>query len=67
MQTFNKVLIETTLPNIGDRWLNLKLPIHEDENKRATITKQVKNVIRSKWHALNLLEELKLEYGELAT
>ncbi|MCY4162162.1 MAG: hypothetical protein OXE77_09910 [Flavobacteriaceae bacterium] len=65
MQIYNKVLYETTLPNIGKRWLDLMLPIHESEERREIITKQVKEVIEFKWNSLDTLNKLELEHGKL--
>jgi type I restriction enzyme M protein len=67
MQTFNKVLIETTLPNIADRWKELGLPIHKDKNQRIAISERMKSVIKSKWEAVEKIEELKKDLGDLIT
>ena len=67
MQTFNKVLIETTLPNIADRWKELRLPIHSDPKKREEISNRMKSVIESKWEALGKIDELKKDLGDLTT
>jgi len=67
MQTFNKVLIETTLPNIANRWKELGLPIHKDKAKRISISERMKSVIMSKWEAVEKIEELKKDLGDLIT
>jgi type I restriction enzyme M protein len=67
MQSFNKVLIETTLPNIADRWRETKLPISKDENKRKRISRKIEKVIENKWDAIKGIENLKAELGELTT
>ena len=67
MQAKNKILIETTLPNIADRWKELKLPISRDTNERLRITDHIKNVIENKWEAIKGIEKLKEEFGELTT
>ncbi len=67
MQAFNKILIETTLPNIADRWKELKLPISEDPSQRIAISKKIESVIESKWQAISQIEKLKEEFGELTT
>lgn len=41
MQSFNKVLIETTLPNIANRWQELKLPLFVDDNLARTVARQI--------------------------
>ena len=67
MQTSNKILIETTLPNIADRWKELKLPISKDINERKSISEKIKNVIESKWEAIKGIEKIKKELGNLTT
>jgi len=67
MQAFNKILIETTLPNIGDRWKELKLPISKDETERKRISEKIKSIFESKWEAIKSIEEMKEELGELTT
>ncbi len=67
MQTFNKVLIETTLPNIADRWKELKLPISRDPNIRSQISERVRTAIQQKWNAVQAIQALKQDFGELTT
>lgn len=67
MQTFNKVLIETTLPNIADRWQELKLPISRSPEVRKRISNRVKQIIHQKWGAIRSIHELEDKYGELTT
>jgi len=67
MQTFNKVLIETTLPNIGNRWTELMLPLNLNVDKRIDIARKVEKVLKNKWQAIGDIERLKLEFGELTT
>lgn len=66
-QSFNKIMIETTLPNIGDRWKELMLPISKDPKVREEISRKIKNVIDDKWSAVERLEKLKDELGDLTT
>lgn len=67
IQSKNKILIETTLPNIANRWSELMLPISKDEKERKRISKQIKNVINDKWKAVKRLDDLKNELGDLTT
>lgn len=67
MQSTNKILIETTLPNIANRWSELLLPISKDEKERKHISKQIKNVINDKWKAVKRLDDLKNKLGDLTT
>lgn len=67
MQTKNKVLIETTLPNIADRWKEILLPFENDSAKRSKIAQEIKNVIKNKWQAIEGIEKLKKDLGNLNT
>jgi type I restriction enzyme M protein len=66
-QSFSKVLIETTLPNIWDRRKELYLPIHKDPKQRKYISDKIENVITQKWKAQKDLEAIKEEFGNLQT
>ena len=67
MQEFNRVLIETTLPNIADRWRDLRLPFFADRAEAAAVSKRVREAIASKWAAVDRIERLRREHGELTT
>ena len=67
MQAFSKVLIETTLPNISDRWQELKLPMFDDTSMAQSVAGQVLEVIKAKWAAIEKLNEIKKAHGELVT
>ena len=66
-QSNNKVLIETTLPNIADRWKELYLPISKSLDEIKKITEKVKKVIDDKWSAENEIIKLKEELGDITT
>lgn len=66
MQTFKRVLIETTLPNIADRWNELGLPISDDPKIRKNISDRMAEIIKSKWKAVQAIQKLE-EYGDLTT
>lgn len=67
MQTTTKVLIETTLPNIADRWKELRLPISQKIDERKRISEKIKSVIENKWQAVEGVETLKKELGDITT
>lgn len=67
MQAFNKILIETTLPNIGNRWKELKLPISNSKEERDKISKRIKYVIDKKWDAVEEINLIKKDLGNLLT
>lgn len=66
-QIRNKVLIETTLPNIADRWKELYLPIWKDILRIDMVSGMIKNVIDKKWQAINDIEILKEKLGDFNT
>ena len=66
-QIEQKTLIETTLPNIGDRWQELLLPAAEDMNVRHRVDQQVRSIIKAKWDALSDLHQLQRELGAITT
>jgi type I restriction enzyme M protein len=66
-QMYNKILMETTLPNISNRWLELRLPVHNDNNIRNHINKKIKSVFDKKWDAQKTILEIKQELGNLTT
>lgn len=67
LQAKNKILIETTLPNIADRWKELMLPVDKNPDNRKIISGKVKEVITSKWEAIKKIDILKQELGDLIT
>ncbi len=67
LQAENKILIETTLPNIADRWKELELPIDNDKRKIQEISSRIKKVIEDKWNAAEEITKLCEELGNLTT
>lgn len=67
MQTMNKVLIETTLPNIGDRWKQLRIPIPKDQLVLKSISDRIAGIVASKWNAVEEIAKLREELGNLTT
>ncbi len=47
-QIYSKVFIETTLPNIGDRWRDLELPVHNDQTVVSKIKTEMKMVFEKR-------------------
>lgn len=62
-----KVFVDTTLPNIGDRWRSLVLPIHEDAGEVERISGITETVMRRKWDAQNQIDGLRATLGNLIT
>jgi type I restriction enzyme M protein len=66
-QLYNKIMIDTTLPNIGDRWQELYLPLSEDKKVIQEIKSKVKDYFEKKWASIKDLQELKDKFGDLTT
>ena len=66
-QLYYYVFVDTTLDNLGDRWKNLVLPIHTDQQEIARISKQVEDVIRNKWTAQDQVNALRNQIGNIVT
>ena len=64
---YNKVLIETTLPNIANRWGELRLPIQTDVSTRKRISDKVEGIFSKKWDAQKSIMEMKDELGDITT
>ena len=64
-QIYSKVFIDTTLPNISDRWLDLELPVQTNENEKLRIKSEMESVFRKRHEAENMLTSLleKTRYG----
>ena len=60
------VFIDTTLPNIGDRWKNLVIPIHSRE-KREYISSSVEQSVKAKWSAQDGIDVLRESFEGIVT
>lgn len=62
-QTKARVFLDTTLPNIAERYLDIKLPWAKDPKKRVEIAARVESALRDKWTAMSnvrmLLSEIR--------
>ena len=58
---------DTTLPNIGDRWRELRLPLHREKDEMDSMNETVKRAIDQKWAAQSKIEELRHEIGGIVT
>ena len=52
----NKILIETTLPNIADRWKQVRVPIEKNSKNRKSISEQVEVAIQHKKASLDIIK-----------
>ena len=61
------VFVDTTLPNIGDRWKYLTIPIHDDKALVANISADVERSVREKWAAQDGIDALRSVLGGIVT
>jgi len=66
-QLSNKVMIDTTLPNIARRWEELYLPIAKDVKGREKIKKKIRGAFLKKWEAQKEITAIAEEFGNLTT
>lgn len=66
-QMKQKIFIDTTLPDIASRWKELLLPVADDPASRISIRSRVKAAIDAKWDALDDLNALRLDFGDITT
>ena len=63
-QTKNKIFYEPCLPNIGERWKDLYIPVPKNENKFREIKQTLSEAIYNKqWQFKSDIYTLKQEYG----
>lgn len=58
-QSANKIFIDTTLPNIAERWTEIRIPIYKDAEKFADLKKKTAEIISKQWNALKEIDLLK--------
>lgn len=61
-QSNNKIFIDTTLPNIADRWKEIEIPIYQNEEKYNLIKDKVSEVVSNQWKSLKEISEMKSDY-----
>lgn len=66
-QLYNKVMIDTTLPNIGERWKELYLPISKDDKLIDSIKERIKKLFEKKWESIGEIDKLRKDFGEFTT
>ena len=59
-----RIGIDTTLPNLGDRWLSLRVPLHEKVDERVRLGNLAEAIITQRREALAAIErELATSFG----
>lgn len=61
-QAKNKIFIDTTLPNIAERWTEIKIPIFNDDIKFNQLKSLSTSIIKGQWEALKEIDNLKKNY-----
>ena len=61
-QAKNKIFIDTTLPNIAERWTEIKIPIFNDDIKFNILKSLSASIIKGQWEALKEIDNLKKNY-----
>ena len=67
MQLKNLICWDTTLPNIYDRWKELKLPIFKNKKDADNVKKDMNDIFVKKQSVLESIDSLKNKYGKLTT
>lgn len=61
-QCDNNIFIDTTLPNIADRWKEIKIPIYNDPTKFDIIKKKIEEIVSNQWKSLEEIENVKRKF-----
>lgn len=61
LQTKGKVFLDTTLPTIGQRYLDIKLPWAVSEEKRREISQRVRGALSERWKSMQEIREMLVE------
>ncbi|MFW6046817.1 MAG: N-6 DNA methylase [Candidatus Woesearchaeota archaeon] len=64
-QFYNKILVDTTIDNMDDRWKTLMLPFHNDKKVIDEISLKVKNVFEQMWQARETILDFKNNIEDL--
>lgn len=59
----NKIFIDTTLPNIAERWKEVKIPFFKEENKYKSIKQMCERIVQNHWKATEEIEEFRNHYN----
>tara|TARA_Y100000768_G_scaffold387303_1_gene378186 strand:+ start:1104 stop:3575 length:2472 start_codon:yes stop_codon:yes gene_type:complete len=62
-QLYNKVMIDTTLPNIGYRWKELLLPIEKDKARMKEISNSIQKLFEKRWETQKEIIDIRNKYN----
>ena len=57
-QIKTRVCIDTTLPNVGTRYLDVRLPVHRDKAERQRLTDEIGRACQMRWEAAKIQERV---------
>ncbi len=66
-QLTNKIFMDTTLPNIADRWKELYIPVYKDKKEYNEIKNKAAKLVENQWKSLSHLAEFRKEYNLIST
>ncbi len=61
-QSKNKIFMDTTLPNIAERWKEIRIPVYNDKAKFNLLKTKTAEVVQGQWLSLKHINEMKQKY-----
>lgn len=61
-QAENKIFIDTTLPNIANRWQELKIPIYKDTETFDMITEKSRKIVKNQWAVAKEIDDFRRKF-----
>ena len=61
-ESANKIFIDTTLPNIADRWKEVKIPLPNNRQTLNQITTMMNKIVKNQWKAQEDIEKCKKNF-----
>lgn len=61
-QAQNKIFIDTTLPNIADRWKEISIPVYKEEKRMEEIKNKIKGIVKNQWKSLKEIDDMKKKF-----
>ncbi len=61
------IFYDTTLPTVGERWRELRLPIHTNQSDIEDVSDAVRLAVMSKWEAQEKIDLLRQSIGGIVT
>lgn len=59
----NKIFIDTTLPNIADRWREIEIPIFKNPVIFSEVKNRAHKAIQNQWDSLKEIDEFRKKFG----